>query len=466
MRDVMFVSFTKDLHLIFDKIPDFDIVVLRYGDPSPYLVPCMVRDIIDVKTECKADIIYHSLKYLKKNYINYGYVGFFDDDVSIKVSQYENCLKIARENNLALFAPSLSPESNHSHKHTLNDGSNKLNFVPWVEVMMPTMSKTFIDMMYDPFIKVMDRYNFKSGWGIDAELFPDILRRTNGLCGVIHQEVVSHKRPITSPDRIYSNNLSSWDEWELWKELVRNNYVFTPEPIPSEEVKIGKIAYINLDKRRDKRYKMETELNKITSVPHERFSGICPDFQKDIMNPNGKYHPLRKRFAPRVDWSINDKNPERVAGFVGCFVSHYELYKKLYEEGHEYALVLEDDCAVTEEHLKYIRGMISENRFPMDWDIIRDGWFLSDRGPYKFPIPHWVSKEGMETANTHDTCGGTHYVLLNCKKIPKILNRLDYDYIYDIDAMLNSPSLNTYFMKLRGTNFIGGSSDIPKTTNT
>ena len=63
-NNIMFVSFTEDLHLIFDKIPEFDIIVLRYGDAKPYQVPALVRDIIDVKTECKADIIYHALKYL------------------------------------------------------------------------------------------------------------------------------------------------------------------------------------------------------------------------------------------------------------------------------------------------------------------------------------------------------------------------------------------------------------------
>ena len=50
-NNIMFVSFTEDLHLIFDKIPEFDIIVLRYGDAKPYQVPALVRDIIDVKTE-------------------------------------------------------------------------------------------------------------------------------------------------------------------------------------------------------------------------------------------------------------------------------------------------------------------------------------------------------------------------------------------------------------------------------
>ena len=459
----MFVSFTEDLHLIFDKIPEFDIIVLRYGDAKEYQVPSMVRDIVDVKTECKADIIYHSFKYLKENYKNYGYVGLFDDDIDMKVSQYENCLRIAKEHQLDMFAPSLSQDSNHSHAHTLNNGSNEVKIEPWVEVMMPTLSNKLVDVMMEPFMKTMEKYNFKSGWGIDADLFPDLLRRIEGKCGVIHQEVVQHKRPVTSGGRVFSNGMTSWEEWEIWKDLIKNDYVFLPDPEPKEEVKIGKVYYINLDKRPDRREQAESYLKDLKTVSWERYSAICPDFDRDIAREDGIYHHLKSRFSPHVQWALNDKNPKRTAGMVGCYLSHYNLYKKLYDEGHDYAIVIEDDYIVTDEHIQYVRGMISENKFPEDWDIIRDGWYLNDRGPHKFDLPMYASREAEPGKPTHNTYGGTHYILLNCKKVPKILKRLEEDYLYDIDGMLNNPPLNCYAMKLKGGVFIGNDTDIPKT---
>jgi GR25 family glycosyltransferase involved in LPS biosynthesis len=463
MKDIMFVSFTEDLHLIFDKIPNFDIVVLRYGNAKQYQVPSLVRDIIDVDTECKADIIYHSLKYLNENYKSYGYVGFIDDDIDMKVSQYENCLKIAKDNNLDLFAPSLSQDSNHSHAHTLHNGSNGVKIEPWVEVMMPTMSSKMIDVFKEPFIRVMDKYNFKSGWGIDVDLFPDLLKRINGKCGVIHQEVVEHKRPVTSGGRVFSNGMTSWQEWDVWKDLIGNDYVFVEDPEPREDIQVGKVCYINLDSRPDRKEQVESYLSKLTTVPYERFAAICPDFEKDILSETGQYHHFRQRFSPSVPWALNDKNGKRTAGMMGCYLSHYNLYKKLYDEGHDYAIVIEDDYIVTDEHIKYVRGMISQNKFPEDWDIIRDGWYLHDRGPHRFEVPMYASREGQQATETHNTYGGTHYILLNCKKIPKILRRLEYDFIYDVDGMLQNPALNVYSMKLKGGVFIGTDSDIPKT---
>ena len=466
-NNIMFVSFTEDLHLIFDKIPEFDIIVLRYGDAKPYQVPALVRDIIDVKTECKADIIYHSLKYLRENYTRYNTVSFYDDDIDIKVSQYENCLRIAEEHQLDLWAPSLSHDSNWSHEFTLHNGSNSVKEENFIEIMMPCLSQKMIDEMYDPFIKVMDKYNFKSGWGIDADLFPELLKRINGKCAVIHQEVVSHKRPVTSGGRTFSNNMTSWEEWEVWKDLIRNNFVFV-EPkvlVAKDDVQIGKVSYINLDKNPTRKEHVESHLQKLTSVPWERFSAICPDFDRDIQSPLGVYHHLKQRFSPAVDWALNDKNPQRTAGMLGCYLSHYNLYKRLYDEGHDYAIVIEDDYAVTNEHIDYVRQMISNNKFPEDWDMIRDGWYLHDNGPHKFDLPMYASREGVEAEHTHNTYGGTHYVLLNCKKIPKILRRLEYDYIYDVDGMLQNPSINVYSMKLKGGVFIGGESDIPKTNH-
>ena len=462
-KDIMFVSFTEDLHLIFDKIPNFDIIVLRYGNAKEYQVPSLVRDIIDVDTECKADIIYHSLKYLDENYTSYGYVGFIDDDIDMKVSQYENCLKIARENDLDMFAPSLSQDSNHSHAHTLYNGSNEVKIEPWVEVMMPTMSKKLIDVMKEPFIRIMDKYNFKSGWGMDADLFPDLLKRVDGKCGVIHQEVVEHKRPVSSGGRVFSNNMTSWQEWDLWKELIVNDYVFPKDPVPNDDVQIGKVVYINLDTRPDRKEAAEKYLRELVSVPYERFSAIAPDFDRDLRHPNGIYYHMKSRFSPSVPWALNDKNPKRTAGMVGCYLSHCNIYKKLYDEGHDYAIVVEDDYVVTEEHIQYVRGMISEGKFPKDWDIIRDGWYLDNNGPHQFDIPMFASREGQDAPRTHNTYGGTHYILLNCKKVPKILKRLEYDYLYDIDGMLQNPALNVYAMKLKGGIFIGNDSDIPKT---
>ena len=127
-------------------------------------------------------------------------------------------------------------------------------------------------------------------------------------------------------------------------------------------MKIDKIYYINLDKRKDRRESMENCLSKI-KIPHERFSAICPT-EEDL---SGQY----KFFYDRMEsWEKRGNHSQaKVLGTLGCYLSHYFVQKKALESQHGNYLVLEDDWNVEPECITAINEIFSQGLVDYDWDI-------------------------------------------------------------------------------------------------
>lgn len=464
-NNILFVSFQSQISIVFDKEPEFDIVVLRYGNKIDFPVPNYVTEIIDVESECKGDLMLHCFKYLQSNN-KYDFVAIYDDDITTKISQLEHCFEIADRNGLDLFQPSLTHDSHHSHEFTLNKGY-RVTPCPWVEVMCPGFSKRFLDYGLDAMVDLIEKNNFKSGWGLDVYVFARIIQNLDGKAGVIHQEIIKHHRAITSSGRVFSNGKSAHQEMEDINEIIKTEEFWNPKIERKDgDLNIGKIYYINLDKRIDRRASMERGLKIVsakTGIPYERVSAIAP-LKCDYEDPPGKYYHLRERMSPRVHWSTNGKNLRRALGMLGCYLTHVQLYQKIYDEGHEYAIVMEDDYMITTQTIRHINREFKQG-FPDDWWLLRDGWFLKHHKYYKHTTPNFVSRHAVENPSLipHRNFGGTHFIILNVKKIPELLKCLEYEYIMDIDGALNSPPINNYFFKLEGSYSMDAGSDIPKT---
>ena len=210
------LSYSDDVSLQFDEDPNFDLYIFNYGK-SKYPYECV--DEVMVETECKGDLMFYEVSYIINNNLSYDYVGFFDDDIKIKVSELNRMFLISSNNNLDLSAPSLTNDSYSSHKFTLNCGSG-VRSVPWVEVMMPCMSRRFLET-FNGFIKSLYQdWNLVSGWGIDLHVFPLILRLIKGRCAIIDDIKVHHYRPISSNNRTFKNGYSAHKELSIVNTII------------------------------------------------------------------------------------------------------------------------------------------------------------------------------------------------------------------------------------------------------
>ena len=167
---------------------------------------------------------------------------------------------------------------------------------------------------------------------------------------------------------------------------------------------------ITLDRTVDNFYKQK---------PHLMNSGLIPKvfFGTDAKKGDHTKHdelltPVCKNFCPD--------------GLIGCGLSHILLAKKLFKQGTQLALILEDDAyPVHSDMNQEIQKVISET--PRDWDIIKLHCdFCTD--------------------NDSDPIGGSAAAyLINYSGLEKIKD-MKLDWHFDIQILLD-PSLHVYKSK-------------------
>ena len=108
---------------------------------------------------------------------------------------------------------------------------------------------------------------------------------------------------------------------------------------------IDKIAYINLDERKDRRDAIEAELNKYDLVPYERFPGIKYEY-------------------PR--------------GIVGCGYAHLNVLKEAKKHKYKNILIFEDDFefVVSKEHFQKLMNKVSSDE--VNYDVIMLAYNLKE----------------------------------------------------------------------------------------
>ena len=222
MRDFVFVSWNATSsvpfeNIIFDEAPIFDLFLFDYTGKysrehtpptafSNFLGKTYEFKIYSQLTEGKGQILKKISDIISSTSINY--VGVIDDDILVKISCLNRALLLGSNQGFTTFQPSLTRHSYFSHKFTIQRHKDDFRYVPWVEVMMPFIKKDLL-VTAKPFLA-----NNISSWGLDCYVFP-ILSFAEGFSGghaVIDLCIATHLRPISSGNRIYSNNLSAYQE--------------------------------------------------------------------------------------------------------------------------------------------------------------------------------------------------------------------------------------------------------------
>lgn len=221
LLNILCVSYGGSTGLILDTEPEFETIVLAYTKDT-YTEDLPISHFLKVETECKGDLMLQALNFVNKKYNIYNKVSVFDDDVIVKVSDLNRMFKLAGEHSLDLFQPSLTKDSIRSHRFTLSQTTG-IRPVGWVEVMAPGFSKNFVDSLLPLYNDIYNKYNLKSGWGVDTKIMPIVLERIAGRAAVIDSVTVTHNRLITSGKTIFTNGHTSWSEQKLIAEKIHEH---------------------------------------------------------------------------------------------------------------------------------------------------------------------------------------------------------------------------------------------------
>lgn len=196
------------IHL--DAAPEFDWILFDFsgrqaaGPRSLRGQQCLV---LSAATECKGEIYQALAEHLAANSEVPDFVSLIDDDILIAVSDINRMLHLASCEGLDVCSPTLSHDSVYTHRWTLRQPSLMFREVDWVEVMMPFYRGSL-------FMAGREQYRGNvSSWGIDKYLMPT-LQQLTGLkrCVLVDAVMASHRRPVTSGQKVYRNGRTAGEE--------------------------------------------------------------------------------------------------------------------------------------------------------------------------------------------------------------------------------------------------------------
>jgi GR25 family glycosyltransferase involved in LPS biosynthesis len=180
------------------------------------------------------------------------------------------------------------------------------------------------------------------------------------------------------------------------------------------------IYYINLNRSLDRKEKMEKILGD-NNLKYKRIEAIDG---RDL-----NLEEIKKNYLV---------NPKLNIFEIACALSHMKVIEEIINDGHEYALVFEDDCNF--EYLKYkkekLKDLIKSNN---KWEIIQLG---SINNKKNFEI---ISNSQDKLIEINDA--GAHSYLINKKGAFKIMENFKNNKKIEVSEYLLFKTCNCYCTK-------------------
>jgi len=131
---------------------------------------------------------------------------------------------------------------------------------------------------------------------------------------------------------------------------------------------------------------------------------------------------------------------------IGCFLSHHNLYKRILEEGHETALILEDDCLFLEGYKEVVEQALKD--IPKDWDMLYLGQANYDSikiAQSALLFSNAIKENVSGRLYKASRCWLTHAYVVNRRVLPKLIEGTKVLYA-SIDGVLADlqENLNVY----------------------
>jgi hypothetical protein len=195
----------------FNAQPEFKILLFNYSGNN-ILIPDLpnIDFYINQSTENKGQVFEEVYQYIKKEQLDFNYIGFIDDDILFSISAFNEMLHIALQQGLNVFQPSIAKDSYYSHRKFVHQAGYYVTRTDWVEIMAPFYEQILFEAC-QPYFK----YSI-SGQGIDCYIMPCMQKKYNKTkTGVVHTAMIKHARPIRTHLRTYSNGLTGVQEMSL-----------------------------------------------------------------------------------------------------------------------------------------------------------------------------------------------------------------------------------------------------------
>lgn len=182
--------------------------------PGPRELRGETVHVLAGKTECKGEIYQALAGHLAAQDLTPEFVSLIDDDILIATSDINRALHLGRALALDVFSPTLSHDSVYTHRWTLRRPNRIARAVDWVEVMMPVYRGTL-------FMAGREHYAGNvSSWGIDKYLVPTLQQLHDMTATALLDAVMaSHRRPVTSGQKVYRNGRTAGEEAAAMKAL-------------------------------------------------------------------------------------------------------------------------------------------------------------------------------------------------------------------------------------------------------
>jgi GR25 family glycosyltransferase involved in LPS biosynthesis len=117
-----------------------------------------------------------------------------------------------------------------------------------------------------------------------------------------------------------------------------------------------KVYFINLDRRPDRNEFMSKQLADQPSITPIRFKAI-----------EGAIHSFTEEETKLFSKS-DFKGTKHYLGIAGNFLSHFELWKRMLEEGDDYIVIFQDDIALVKDFGKQLHQILSD--LPVDAEVV------------------------------------------------------------------------------------------------
>lgn len=211
-----------------------------------------------------------------------------------------------------------------------------------------------------------------------------------------------------------------------------------------------KIYYINLKKDKQRKSFIENQYYQTNSCstplpPLERIDGFSVT-EKDISS-GGKFFDLTKRYSDIFKNSYGVSTPHSRAT-LGCYLSHKKVYQKIAQSSDGHYIVLEDDIILSKNWFTNLCNLTLGVDFK--FDIIRQMWISDCPGAFSRIEKFNICSKYVAPWNSSSYSGGLHFQIVNQSSANKILDFLNTENIFDIDAVLHNPILNIFHTKISG----------------
>jgi hypothetical protein len=199
-----------------NAVPEFDLMTYSYdGSEATPLCTSLpgYKGHFSFVSEMWGESLHKLLSLVPAEYEE---VMFLNSDIFISYADLNKFFDYVDMFALDISQPALSLNSYYSYSYLLKKASIDVEPVPFVEIMMPCLSRAVIDELVR-----LDMWTF-SGWGVDQYLFQNIVERLKlRPQAVVHAVAALHAKPIESTQMRFSNGLSADEERNQLREACQ-----------------------------------------------------------------------------------------------------------------------------------------------------------------------------------------------------------------------------------------------------